>query len=385
MSLILLRRPGRPTWYVRGTVAGQSVYESTGTDRRDLAEAYKSQRETELWKRQVFGARAVVTFAEAVSSYLSAAPRSPNQAALVSRLLTHFATTPLGQIKQAQLDRAYQVLLRPGALPATRLRNVLTPLRAILEHAAFRDWCDRPAFEVPRQPEPRIAYLTPPQATALVHGAAPHLRPLLVFLITTGARMSEALELDWRHLDLAAARARLVKTKTGRERHVDLPPAAVAALSQLPHREGRVFRPGRARRADGRPSRALPQLQYADNGRTGGGQIASGWASACARAGLPGTWHEAPRTDRAQGTVRTFRPELHPHDLRHTAATWHYAIHRDLLKLKAWGGWSSVKQVEGYAHLLPDAYIHAAADWWGVLPPTRATPVPSRRRSPATA
>lgn len=351
MSLILLRRPGRPTWYVRGTVAGQSVYESTGTDRRDLAEAYKANRETQLWKREIFGARAVVTFAEAVSSYLSAAPRSPNQAALVSRLLSHFATTPLGQIKQEQLDRAYQVLLRPGASPATKLRNVLGPLRAILEHAAFRDWCDRPAFEVPKQPEARIAYLTPSQATALVQGAAPHLRPLLVFLICTGARMSEALELDWRHVDLAAARVRLVKTKTGKERHVDLPPAAVAALSALQHREGRVFRPGRARRADGRPSRALPQVQYADNGRTGGGQIASGWASACARAGLPGTWHEAPRTDRQKGTIRTFRPELHPHDL---------------LKLKAWGGWSSVKQVEGYAHLLPEAYVDAAAEWWGV-------------------
>ncbi len=385
MPLILLRRPGRPAWYVRGTVAGQSVYESTGTDRRDRAEAIKAKREDELWKRQVYGARAVVTFAEAVSSYLSAEPRSPNQAALVARLLAHFTTTPLSQIKQEQLDRAYQALLRPGAAPATKLRNVLTPLRAILEHAAFRDWCDRPAFQVPRQPEPRIAYLTPPQATALVQGAAPHLRPLLVFLITTGARMSEALELDWRHVDLAAARVRLVKTKTGRERHVDLPPAAVAALGALPHREGRVFRPGRARRADGRPSRALPQTQYADNGRTGGGQIASGWASACARAGLPGEWHEAPRTDRASGTVRTFRPELHPHDLRHTAATWHYAIHRDPLRLKTWGGWSSLKQVEGYAHLLPESYAPAAREWLGLPPAAPAKSVPTRKSPVASA
>jgi integrase len=385
MSLILIRRAGRPTWYVRGTVAGQSVYESTGTARRADAEAYKAQRESQLWRREVFGARAVVTFAEAVSSYLTAEPRSPNQAALVARLLHHFATTPLAQIKQEQLDRAYAVLLRPGAAPATKLRNVLTPLRAILEHAARRDWCDRPAFEVPKPPPARIAYLTPAQATALVHAAAPHLRPLLVFLIATGARMSEALELDWRHVDLAAARVHLVRTKTGADRRVDLPPAAVAALSQLQHREGRVFRPGRARRADGRPSRALPQIQYADNDRTSGGQIASGWASACGRAGLPGTWHEQPRTDREKGTVRIFRPELHPHDLRHTAATWHYAIHRDILRLKAWGGWSSVKQVEGYAHLLPQSYVDAAAEWLGLPTATSAASVPPPRGNAATA
>jgi len=46
-------------------------------------------------------------------------------------------------------------------------------------------------------------------------------------------------------------------------------------------------------------------------------------------------------------------PELTPHDLRHTFASWHYALNRDLLALKVGGGWSSVALVERYAHLLP--------------------------------
>ncbi len=33
-------------------------------------------------------------------------------------------------------------------------------------------------------------------------------------------------------------------------------------------------------------------------------------------------------------------PELTPHDLRHTWASWHYALNRDLLLLKVEGGWS---------------------------------------------
>src|SRR5579872_1581254 len=88
-----------------------------------------------------------------------------------------------------------------------------------------------------------IAFLTPVQATDLVRAAAPHLRPLIVFLIATGARMSEALELDWADVDLEGARVTFGRTKSGKVRLVDLPPAARAALAALPHREGRVFRP----------------------------------------------------------------------------------------------------------------------------------------------
>lgn len=375
MSLRVVCRPGRPALYIRGTVRGQSVFESTGTADRRAAETYRVKRESELLDRSVFGARAVVTFAEAVASYLEAEPRSPGQAALVAHLLEHFAGRKLTGIGQEDLDRAYRVLLRPGASPATRLRNVLTPLRAILEHAARRGWCDRPAFEVPKQPKPRVSYLTPPQADALVQAAAAHLRPLIVFLIGTGARMSEALELDWMHVDLTAAVARLVKTKTGIERYVPLPPAVVAALSSLPHRSGRVFRPVHSVRRDG--SRARIGAAYRDTGRSGGGQIKSAWAGACRRAGLPGVWKEW--TGRNGAERRIWVPELHPHDLRHTAATWHYAIHHDLLRLQQWGGWASVSQVQIYAHVMAEGYATACAAWLGHQLTIGAKSVPSHR------
>src|SRR6476619_7268975 len=57
-------------------------------------------------------------------------------------------------------------------------------------------------------------------------------------------------------------------------------------------------------------------------------------AAACQRAGLPGIWRE--REGKSSGRVqRRFAPRLRPHDLRHTAASWHYAVHRDLLALQA--------------------------------------------------
>src|SRR5262249_28082537 len=124
-------------------------------------------------------------------------------------------------------------------------------------------------------------------------------------------------------VDLVGARATFWadQTKGAKRRDARLPPRVVAALANLPRREGSVFLTD-----DGRP--------YSDRRGKGGGQIKSGWAGALRRAGLD--------------------PQLTQHDLRHTWASWHYALHRDLLRLKQDGCWSSVELVERYAHLMPE-------------------------------
>jgi len=135
-------------------------------------------------------------------------------------------------------------------------------------------------------------------------------------------RMAEALELDWQDVDLVGARAilRADQTKGKKRRNVTLPPRLITTLANLQHREGAVIR-----RPDGIP--------YADRRREGGGQIKTAPKATLRRAGLD--------------------PSLTPHDLRHTWASWHYAVHRDLLALKVAGGWSSVELVERYAHPPP--------------------------------
>jgi integrase len=340
MPLRTVARKGSPTLYLRGTVRGQSVYESTGTSDRRLAEELRAHRERELFERAIYGARAVVSFAEAAASYLDAEDRSPATGRAVARILTHFGSARLADIDQVAIDRAYRALLAPDAANATKLRMVLTPIKAILEHAARRGWCSRPAFETPQQTKAATHFLRPADATALVQAAAPHLRPLLVFLVGTGCRMSEALDLDWRTVDLAGGRA-VVWQKQQTHRHVDLAPVVLAALSALPAREGRVFLPPPFKKGD----QTFQRAHYHDTGRQGGGQIKTGFASAVRRAGLDA--------------------EITPHDLRHTWASWHYAVHRDLLRLKHDGGWASVAMVERYAHLMPNAYAAEAAAWWG--------------------
>ena len=78
---------------------------------------------------------------------------------------------------------------------------------------------------------------------------------------------------------------------------------------------------------------------------------------------------------------RAWAPEMHPHDLRHTAATWHYAMHRDLLRLQQWGGWANVSQVQVYAPLLPDAYADAARVWLGHSAASESKSVPRGRKA----
>ena len=298
--------------------------------------------------------------AEAISSYLAHEKRSPRTAVWLARLLNHFGTATLDQIDQLAVDKARKVLLRANAGPATVLRALITPLRAVMVHAHKRGLGPRPAFDVPKQPAGRVAWLTPAQARALVTAAADHLKPLLVFLLGTGARLGEAMDLDWQHVDLAHARVEFVLTKSGRPRRYTMPPSAVAALANLPHRDGKVFlRPVAERRDPETVNHAAPRMiAYRDRKRLEGGQIRAAWVGACKRAGL-GRLNEA-RKD------RPFVPTFTPHDLRHTWATWHHVLHRDLLRLRDDGDWASVAQVETYAHLAPAGLAGEIEAFWGI-------------------
>ncbi|GBQ64912.1 prophage integrase [Ameyamaea chiangmaiensis NBRC 103196] len=363
MPLTIVKRKGRETLYVRGTVRGQGIFESTGTSDQKQAEAYRAKREAELWEESVYGKRAVVTFASAVTAYLEAEQRSATTLTHTERLLNHFGRRKVDSIGQSDLDHAYKAILTKGAEAsgATKIRAVLTPLRAILEFSAVRGWCAKPAFERPRVAQTKMRFLRPDEATDLVNSAAKHVRPLLVFLIATGARMSEALELEWADVDLQGRRA-VVWQKQGDERHIDLPPVVILALTGIGHRTGRVFRPVRSRRPAGAESGKEVGEGYYDTGRTGGGQIKSAWAYACKRAGLPG--HDRVWTPNGERRPkRQFVPDLTPHAMRHTFATWHYCVHKDLLKLKEDGGWQTITMVTRYAKKMPDHYRTAIMAW----------------------
>lgn len=344
MPLKLTRRHSSPYWYIRGSVRGISVDESTGTGDRAAAEDVRILREAEILKRSIHGDSATRTFAEAALSYMEAGGERTH----LAPLLKHFGKRKLAQIAQGEIDEA-AAKLKPGAAPSTLNRQIYTPMAAILHHAARKNWCSKPVIARPSQPEGRVRWLTHAEAETLIE-AANDLKPLVIFLLCTGTRITEALSLDWRDVDLSRRHVSILNqgsggagTKNGESRGVPLHTRAVVALANLPHRKGLVFRRhyGGVRwngtvRPVGDP--------YATRDGKGGGQVKTGWRNMLKRAG-----------------VQNFTP----HDCRHTWATWHYAANRDIAALMKLGGWSDVDSVMRYTHVNVGHLAPSIGKIWG--------------------
>jgi integrase len=351
-GLRVTTRSDREGLWIVGTPirGGERIRRRAASDQRALAEEEAKTLEADILRTAWHGERrGVRTFAAAVTAYIGFAARAEGDKRRLNRILRIVGIKTLAAIDQAEVDRICRLLLGAAPNPATVRRGVIMPIRAVMNFAARRKWCDPPVFEVPKQPKGRTRYLLPGEAARLVDAAAPHLRPLLCFLLCTGARLSEALDLEWREVDLVGGRAIFWVTKGGERRDAKLNPRAIRELAALSHRDGKVFRwetkrpTGRAGAPPRRGGRAKRTGAYADRQRLGGGQIKTAFAGALRRAGLAG---------------------VTPHDLRHTWASWRYALDLDLLALKEEGGWSSTELVERYAHLLPAGHQLAIRAFW---------------------
>src|SRR3546814_20400943 len=98
-------------------------------------------------------------------------------------------------------NAAVAAILQPGAVAATKRRNVLGPLIAILHHAARRQWRDHPNFELPTVAESSVTWTTPEQSLALERESADNLSPLTRFRVCCGERLGAHLGTDWRAVD----------------------------------------------------------------------------------------------------------------------------------------------------------------------------------------
>jgi integrase len=323
MPLKLVRRPKSPNWVIRGTLRGIRVEESTGTDDKRYAEEIRAKREGEILKVSIYGRAVTASFAEAALSYIE----NGGSRRFLEAVIRHFGTMPLVKIDQDTIEMGASKIYPTGSA-ATKNRQFFTPTLAVMRHAAQRGLCTCPIVTRPKLKPGRVRWLTLEEAERLIAACSKHLRPLVIFMLYTGARVGEALWLDWRCVDLQRRHVTFTKTKNGEARGVPLNNRVVAALANLTNRDGEVFR-----RPDGLP---YQHLKHADD-VSAGTRIKTAFKAACRRAKIE---------------------DFHPHDCRHTWASWHYAENRDFTALMALGGWKSIAMVMRYAHANVDQHRH---------------------------
>ncbi len=245
LKLVPPRQGKSPNWTVRGSYLGTSVDRTTGTADKKLAGKKLAQIRDEI-ERGAFSRPGAPTFAAAALKYIE----SGRDGRFILKLAEHFREMPLTRIDQAAIDEAATALY-PRASPATRNRQVYSPVSAVLKFAGVSDRLRRPKGGRGAR---RLFFFTPEQAGRLLavgEAKDAEFGLFLAFLLYTGCRLSEALSIELANVNLNEAWAYVRETKNGAPRLVHLPPVLVSALSGHPRgleRPGRLFRFGKCGR-----------------------------------------------------------------------------------------------------------------------------------------
>jgi integrase len=276
------RRDGTYTYALRFSAAGKRYYVTLGrpedgwTDKRatdELANVLADVRRG-IWQPPSKTPTIVEppddpTFHEFASAWFDAASKElrPNTVLdyewqLRVHLLPFFKDHRLSQITVAEVDRYREAKVAEDALSAVSINKTLTRLGQILELAVERELIARNPAKVGgkrrrlKAARPARTYLDRAEQITALLDAAGELdlearsngrmarRALLSTLVFAGLRITEALDLEWRDVDLAAGRLRVRASKTDAGvRYVDLLPILWQELRQ--HRaasaQGLVF------------------------------------------------------------------------------------------------------------------------------------------------
>ncbi|WP_431105309.1 tyrosine-type recombinase/integrase [Sinorhizobium meliloti] len=146
MPLVLVKRSDTPNWYLRGSVRGLHVYESTKTSDDAAAETIRILREKQLLDESIFGKKINVTFEQAAKAYIDGG----GSKRFLPRILAALGSRPLRKIKQNDLDSLARKL-HPDAAPETLNRQCYTPFIAIWNHAVTNEWADLRKWQRPRR------------------------------------------------------------------------------------------------------------------------------------------------------------------------------------------------------------------------------------------
>lgn len=178
-------------------------------------------------------AAASKSFAEAASSHIE----HGGEARYLHRIVEHFGDKLLSEIFPFDLKQMARALYPEGS-NATLNRQALAPARAVMIHAYERGWCGytrlrRFREDTPKRREPASTTWLHAFVRQAVHDRHDRVAALVLFMATSGARVTEAINLRWSEVDLRQKSVLLLKTKTDRNSLRSLTAEVAARLEDL--------------------------------------------------------------------------------------------------------------------------------------------------------
>ncbi|HBZ69528.1 MAG TPA: hypothetical protein DEP35_07280 [Deltaproteobacteria bacterium] len=333
------RRDRSPHWVIEFEYQGLRYRRSSGTSRKSKALSIEAKWRQELLDEAIHGRREPLALSQALERYYKSVllPRGKLASAkrhlhLMKRILTDLGPeTRLEKLTTPVLSRWRDDLLAAGRKPATVNRH-LDLLKATLNRAA-REWgalATAPFVRSLPEKNQRTRFLSDEEEARLLAASPPYLRSLLVFLLGTGARVGEALDLVWRDVDLERPPngvAFFLETKSDKPRGIPLTRVVHATLAELAKQ--------RSRRSDfvfTRPDLMGQRLDW-----------------------------DAVKTAFRRTRERARLRDVTLHTLRHTYASRLVLRGVSLYQVQKLLGHSSPIMTQRYAHLAPDALAASVA------------------------
>ena len=234
-----------------------------------------------------------------------------------AHLRPYFGDLTLREITSSVIEDYKNTRLSEGAAPGTVNREL-----AVLKHAfslaqkrgVYTKENPVKSVTMFQENKDRWRFLTREEAQRLLDATPPATRPIFEFLLATGLRLGNVLNLRWDQVDLKRGTIRIPASSTKAKKELILP-LSDWALDVLRGHPRHISSPYVFCKSSGRP--------YKD--------VRTGFKRALKRAGLD--------------------PSIRIHDLRHTFASWAIQDGVDLALLKELLGHSTLVMVLRYAHL----------------------------------
>ncbi len=246
MPLKLYQRNG--IWNYRGTIGPAErrsrLRGSCYTSDKDIAARQIAEIETNYWKGHFDSPAAILTFERAALMYLDAGRPSR----FLDPIRKHFAGVLIKDISAGKI-RQMAIDILPNCSGATRNRQGIVPAQAIINLAAESELCSPIKVKRFKTDSKIKTPVTLEWLEPFMREASPVIGTLALFMFLTGARISEALAVQWDDISLNGCTVLIKQSKVSSERISHLPTRLVAAIANLPRVSGRpvfVYR----RRAD---------------------------------------------------------------------------------------------------------------------------------------